>query len=183
MNIPTPNQNFLETVLEFIVSTIMRNQFQNNNSNGNSANSGSNSKDAQATSAMLQKINIDPSEFDDYKIKVIKEFEEYAKNKRRNAQPDDSAVQQIDLGEVLLRCYEIVPKVYFEQKFLFDFQCLSSKDITRMNEIQETLTAYLDDVEINLFYQIYNRFNEFLTVILNLNQMRHAIDANLSKID
>lgn len=52
-----------------------------------------------------------------------------------------------------------------------------------MNEIQEVLTAYLDDVEINLFYQIYNRFNEFLTVILNLNQMRRAIDDNLSKIE
>jgi len=38
-----------------------------------------------------------------------------------------------------------------------------------MNGSQNELAEFLDEVEINLFYQIYNRFNEFLTVLLNLN--------------
>lgn len=45
-----------------------------------------------------------------------------------------------------------------------------------MNDAQENLSTYLDEVDINLFYQIQSRFNEFLNIILDLNQMQTLID-------
>lgn len=44
------------------------------------------------------------------------------------------------------------------------------------------MTEYLDEIELNLYYQITTRFQTFLDMILNLNKMEGEIDESLNKI-
>lgn len=44
------------------------------------------------------------------------------------------------------------------------------------------MAEYLDEIELNLYYQITTRFQSFLDMILNLNKMEGQIDESLNKI-
>ena len=44
------------------------------------------------------------------------------------------------------------------------------------------ISEYLDEVEVNLYYQITNRFEEFMKVIINLNEMTKEIDSSIHNI-
>lgn len=129
----------------------------------------------------LHRINIDVSEFNEYKEKITNELLYYMKQKRQDQESTD-ILQTINLSEVLLRCYNNVPRIYFDQNFHFDFKGNLSRDIDQMNETHERISEYLEEVDINLFYQIQTRFNEFLEIILDLNEMQNLIDDCLQKI-
>ncbi|EGR27391.1 hypothetical protein IMG5_196610 [Ichthyophthirius multifiliis] len=129
---------------------------------------------------ILQKIQINSTEFDDYKFKIAPDLQVYTRNKF-NKQSSQESLQLINLNQVLLDCYKDVPSIYFDSNFIFDFQCLQ-RDVLKVIDFQDNLTMHLDEVEINLFYQINNKFNEFLAVILNLNSMQELIANCLQKI-
>lgn len=52
----------------------------------------------------------------------------------------------------LVNCYECVPASFFDESFIFNFQNFS-RNIKKMNEIQETVFLFVDLKSIFLSYQ------------------------------
>jgi hypothetical protein len=44
------------------------------------------------------------------------------------------------------------------------------------------MNEYLDEIVVNLYFQISKRFGEFMDIILNLNKMNQEIDNSLKNI-
>lgn len=59
-----------------------------------------------------------------------------------------------------------MPYVYYEKDFCLDFSCYG--EVARMQAEQQQLNDYLDMVELDLFRQVTNRFNDFFRILKNL---------------
>ncbi|CAD8142649.1 unnamed protein product [Paramecium octaurelia] len=105
---------------------------------------------------------------------VYIEYRKFQKKVQSSDIPDD-------LDEMVLGCYNTVPAYFFDQPFRFNYQ-LFSLGKEKINQYLEEIKDHLDDVEITLFFQINSRFDKFLSVILNLNEMNQIIDQNIKKV-
>lgn len=114
-------------------------------------------------------LKIQEKDFEIYIAKVKKAYELYKKNNNSRLKKHKSK-EQVNITGTLMKCYEIVPVKYFDPDFVFNFAYFT-KEKEKIAQLQENLGEFLDHVELNLYYQITNRFQEFLDVILKLNQM------------
>ncbi|KAL4462624.1 hypothetical protein ABPG74_000454 [Tetrahymena malaccensis] len=182
VNMPqTKTSQMLEGFRSMITSTKIYKQIEDKGSKIFTGRGSTSAGSTPVSEQTLNKINIDISEFNDYKERIQNELFRYMNQKRQDQESMD-ILQTINLNEVLLRCYKNVPSIYFYSDFHFDFKAHLSRDVNQMNETQDQISEYLEEVDINLFYQIQTRFNQFLSIILDLNEMQSLIDDSLKKI-
>jgi len=125
-------------------------------------------------------MKVQQKDFDAYVRKIQKVYDIYKKHNASRLKKLKNK-EQVNITGSLMKCYEAVPQQYFEKDFSFDFQYFT-RDKEKLFQIQEDLGEYLDHVELNLYYQITSRFQEFLDVILKLNQMEAQIQNCLYSI-
>ncbi len=131
---------------------------------------------------IIQQLNVDPASFNDYLRRIKIPYQQYLSLKRSAAHANqEDRDNKNSLADSLKKCFKSVPSHFFNDSFAVQ-PSIFSRNIGKMNDIQQDYSLYLDEVEINLFYQINTRFNQFLTVILNLNSMQKSIDSSLYKI-
>lgn len=155
-----------------------------------------NSKKAQKIDKEI--LSVKYEDFRDYMKDITKVLEIYQKNKAiKNVRQREKEL--INISESLVKCYRVVKPYFFDERFIFDFSYFV-RDIQQLRNTQEEvffavilfvtndirkfkLTEYLDHVELNLFYQITNKFHEFMDVIINLNEMEKEVENCLSTIE
>ena len=102
--------------------------------------------------------------------------------------------EQINMAASLVKCYDLVPHQYFDEGFMFNFEYLT-KDKSMIMKAQEEvcisceldlmykqLSESLDLVEVNLYHQVTSRFEEYLDVLLKINQLENQIQTSLYSI-
>jgi vacuolar protein sorting-associated protein 54 len=123
---------------------------------------------------------IESKDFMPYLKKVQRALDTYKRNNNMRLLKQKEK-DKINLPQELITCFKNVPQTFFDDKFVFNFSYLD-RNALKMGQIQEDLSEHLDLVEMNLFYQITSRFQEFLDVILKLNEMEKQIENCLNGI-
>ncbi|KAM3147169.1 Vacuolar protein sorting-associated protein 54 [Paramecium bursaria] len=111
-----------------------------------------------------------------YLRSIDKHYLEYRRNipKYNQKETDD------DLDQMIVNCYQKVPSYYFQPDYHFNFTVLCESN--KIGPHLEDQQHYLDEVEITLFYHINTKFDQFLSVILQLNSMNGLIESNMKKV-
>lgn len=92
-------------------------------------------------------MNVDSREFIQYVKLIGPHLQEYLRLQVTSQQ----VPMHIDLDSLSVSCYENVPSIFFDRNYRFNFESLvESKE--EINERQEQLSSYLDEVDMNLFY-------------------------------
>ncbi|KAL4451071.1 hypothetical protein ABPG74_021393 [Tetrahymena malaccensis] len=131
----------------------------------------------------LQKLTISISDFDQYKNRILTDYKEYQHQKQQNGSFEDH-LHDMHLNKNLINCYSKVPSIFFKEyeNEQYPFFNDIGRDVRALMQYQNQLVEYLDEVELNLFYQVYFRFNQILEMILNFDKMGTKCEENLLKV-
>jgi len=123
--------------------------------------------------------SVQQQDFDLYIARLRKVYEVYKKNNAMRTRQKQR--EQVNNAANLIKCYETVPSQYFDQDFMFNFQYLV-KDKSLLFKAQEDLSESLDLVDESLYHQITHRFEEFLEILLKLNNLESQIHNSVYSI-
>jgi len=123
--------------------------------------------------------SVQQQDFDLYIARLRKVYEVYKKNNAIRARQKQR--EQVNNAANLIKCYETVPSQYFDEDFMFNFQYLV-KDRSVLFKAQEDLSESLDLVDESLYHQITHRFEEFLEILLKLNNLESQIHNSVYSI-
>ncbi|EAR92916.1 Vps54-like protein (macronuclear) [Tetrahymena thermophila SB210] len=131
----------------------------------------------------LQKLTISISDFDQYKNRILTDYKEYQHQKQQNGSFEDH-LHDMHLNKNLINCYSKVPTIFFKEYENENYPFFNDigRDVRALMQYQNQLVEYLDEVELNLFYQVYFRFNQILEMILNFDKMGSKCEENLQKV-
>ena len=93
----------------------------------------------------------------------------------------------------LVRCYEKVQRIYFEDNYVLDlsyFQAFYAQIKSKQNKSKshiisgqiEKLCESLDLVQINLFSQIHCKFEQYFKVVANFEYLKQSVSLHLLKL-
>ncbi|KAL4490905.1 hypothetical protein ABPG72_008641 [Tetrahymena utriculariae] len=131
----------------------------------------------------LQKLTISISDFDQYKNRILLDYREYQHQKQQNGSFEDH-LHDMHLNKNLINCYSKVPQIFFKEYENENYPFFNDigRDVRALVQYQNQLVEHLDEVELNLFYQVYFRFNQILEMILNFDKMGTKCEENLQKV-
>ena len=123
---------------------------------------------------------IPDEEFNNYILKYSKAYSSYESQKFIES-ADNQKNFDVDINKSLLDCYKNIPSFYFEAEFHLNLTNLD-QEMSSLETEQKKLTVFLDEIEINLFYQITRKFNDIFKAVVDLKKMENEIDSSLEYI-